>query len=155
MTIASDFFFDLTPKSSTPAYSYDIVESELLPTPKGGFNNRIESSIKQNRSAPIILEGTPNRNFSNRENSDFDNIYLKTKISKSSDRFKFTVVKRSNPMLSPLSSHSTRKFNIVRVPKNSNCSFSSEENEAQENDGTHIYTDHNKIQDDEGIINLF
>ena len=82
MTIASDFFFDLTPKSSTPAYSYDIVESELLPTPKGGFNNRIESSIKQNRSAPIILEGTPNRNFSNRENSDFDNIYLKTKISK-------------------------------------------------------------------------
>lgn len=154
MSIASDFFFDLTPKINAPAYSYDAFESELLPVPKEVSSKQIDYSIAHTNSTPILPENLQASNIPNIENHNHGNISINSKFSKSSDRFKFTVIKKNKSMPSPLSPSSSRKFNITRIPKNSSCTYSSEENDVPDDDGIYISIDCTKPRIDNEIISL-
>lgn len=154
MSIASDFFFDLTPKINAPAYSYDAFESEFLPAPKEVSNKQIDYSIAQTNSTPILPEISQVSNIPNIENHNHGNISLNSKMSKSSDRFKLTVIKKNKSLPSPLSPSSSRKFNITRIPKNNSLTYSSEENDVPDDDGIYITIDCTKPKTDNGIISL-
>lgn len=158
MSIGSDFFFDLTPKISSSAYSYDTFEYELLPAPKEAEENH--SIITHTNSSPILPKSSQmTNNFSNMENrNNLCNININSKISSSSDRFKFTVIKKNKSLKSPLSPSRSHKFSITRIPKDnsSNFTYSSEENEIHsDDDGIYISIDNTKPKNYSEIVNLF
>ena len=117
--IASDFFYDLTPKAPPHLAFSDFFETEM-------FNTKQQNQAKNNSQNSIIIKGETSprqsNDFSPRSSGtskDFGQpLHISTKFSKSSERFRFAVIKNCNSQQLPTISKSHSKFHIVRIPKN-------------------------------------
>lgn len=107
MSISPDFFFDLTPKGSSPSFIYDF-ESELLPVPK-----KKESALNNYSFAKNLQISSSNTHnelvFSN------GNVGSSQKCSRSNDKFKITIIKKNNTLKNPVKPHLTKKFVINKL----------------------------------------
>lgn len=116
--IASDFFYDLTPKATPHMEFSDFFETEM-------FHTKQQNQAKNNSQNSIIIkcETSPRQNndfspSSSGTSKDFSKpLHISTKFSKSSERFRFAVIKTCNSQQLPTISKSHSKFHIVRIPK--------------------------------------
>lgn len=146
MNTTHEFFIDLTPKNSSPIFTYDNFESELLPNTQNKTHNSNNISITQALSTTFV-ENSQSIALSNA------NIC----ISGTKSRFKFTIIKNknnNNTTLNSASSRTSKKFNIIRIPQQMNQLYSSK-NYKDQNDDIKHFIDSPKLQANDDVIILF